>query len=151
MVLSGHFAEGLLARAMHDGPRARKAFSAARAQQEEVVREQENFGPALCQLALIDAALGNKETALQEGRRALELLPIEKDPMDGETLHAYFPVVAAWADQKDLAFEQLTHVLPTAGASFIASYGALKLLPFWDPLRGDPQFEQIVASLASPL
>ena len=151
MVLSGHFAEGLLARAMHDEPRARKAFSAARAQQEEVVREQENFGPALCQLALIDAALGNKETALQEGRRALELLPIEKDPMDGETLHAYFPVVAAWADQKDLAFEQLTHVLPTAGASFIASYGALKLLPFWDPLRGDPQFEQIVASLASPL
>jgi len=24
----------------------------------------------------------------------------------------------------------------------------LKLLPFWDPLRGDPRFEQIVASLA---
>jgi hypothetical protein len=24
----------------------------------------------------------------------------------------------------------------------------LKLFPFWDPLRGDPRFEQIVASLA---
>ena len=28
------------------------------------------------------------------------------------------------------------------------SYGQLKLLPFWDPLRGDPRFEEIVASLA---
>jgi hypothetical protein len=27
------------------------------------------------------------------------------------------------------------------------SYGQLKLLPFWDPLRGDPRFEKIVASL----
>jgi len=24
----------------------------------------------------------------------------------------------------------------------------LKLMPFWDPLRGDPRFEQIVQSLA---
>jgi hypothetical protein len=30
----------------------------------------------------------------------------------------------------------------------LLSYGALKLFPFWDPLRGDPRFEQIVASLA---
>jgi hypothetical protein len=28
------------------------------------------------------------------------------------------------------------------------SYGQLKLLPFWDPLRGDPRFEKIVDSLA---
>ena len=28
------------------------------------------------------------------------------------------------------------------------SYGALQLLPIWDPLRGDPRFEKIVASLA---
>jgi hypothetical protein len=28
------------------------------------------------------------------------------------------------------------------------SYGELKLLPYWDPLRGDPRFEKIVASLA---
>jgi hypothetical protein len=28
------------------------------------------------------------------------------------------------------------------------SYGALKLHPVWDPLRGDARFEQIVESLA---
>ena len=33
-------------------------------------------------------------------------------------------------------------------ASLMLSYGALKLFPFWDPLRGDPRFEKIVNSLA---
>jgi hypothetical protein len=28
------------------------------------------------------------------------------------------------------------------------SYGELKLMPFWDPLRGEPCFEKIVSSLA---
>jgi len=28
-------------------------------------------------------------------------------------------------------------------------YGALQLLPIWDPLGGDPRFEQIVESLAT--
>jgi hypothetical protein len=28
------------------------------------------------------------------------------------------------------------------------SYGDLKLKPWYDPLRGDPRFEEIVASLA---
>ncbi|HYY14066.1 MAG TPA: hypothetical protein VE758_06500 [Chthoniobacterales bacterium] len=30
----------------------------------------------------------------------------------------------------------------------VLSYGRLKLLPWWDPLRGDLRFDQIVASLA---
>jgi cell wall assembly regulator SMI1 len=30
----------------------------------------------------------------------------------------------------------------------LISYGELKLHPWWDPLRGDPRFEEIVASLA---
>jgi len=30
----------------------------------------------------------------------------------------------------------------------MVTYGNLKLLPFWDPLRGDPRFEKILASLA---
>jgi hypothetical protein len=43
---------------------------------------------------------------------------------------------------------QLEAGLRAPVASDMLSYGALKLLPFWDPLRGDPRFEQIVASLA---
>ena len=38
--------------------------------------------------------------------------------------------------------------IKTIGEAHITSYGVLKLMPFWDPLRGDPRFEKIVASLA---
>jgi hypothetical protein len=44
--------------------------------------------------------------------------------------------------------KQLQTGLRAPDASIMLSYGALKLLPFWDPLRGDPRFEKIVASLA---
>jgi len=145
------FGEGLLARAMNDEVRARKAFTAARLEEEQVVQQQKDYGPPLCILGLVDAALGNREAALQEGRRAMELLPIEKDLISGYELRAYFGVIAAWAGEKDLALEELRTAGPSFGASGIASYGVLKLLPFWDPLRGDPRFEQFVKSLAPKL
>ena len=54
-------------------------------------------------------------------------------------------MIAAWIGDKDLACEELA--IAIRGPSNL-SYGQLKLMPFWDPLRGDPRFEQIVASLA---
>jgi len=147
ILLSRQFGEGLLARAMHDEARARKAFTAARREQEEVLQKRRDYGPALCVLGLIDAALDNKEAALQEGRRAMELQPMEKDSLSAQSLMAYFALIAAWAGEKDLALQQLATAAPTPGAFLIASYGMLKLSPFWYPLRGDPRFEKIVASL----
>jgi len=146
--LSRQFGEGLLARAMHDEARARKAFTAARLEQEQVVQKQKDYGPALCVLGVIDAALGNKEAAFQEGRRAMELLPVDKDSLSAQSLMTYFALIAAWAGEKDLALQQLAAAAPTPGAALITSYGMLKLSPFWDSLRGDPRFEQIVASFA---
>ena len=148
VTLRRQFGEGLLARAMHDEARARKAFAAARLEQEQVVQQQKDYGPPVCVLGLIDAALGNKEAALQEGRRAMELLPVEKDSISGQSVRAYFALIAAWAGEKDLALQQLATAAPTYGAAIATSYGMLKLFPLWDPLRGDPRFEQIVASLA---
>ena len=146
--LSRTFGEGLLARMMKDEARAQAAFSKARLEQEKIVQAQPNYAPPLCLLGLIDAALGRKEDALQEGRRAIELLPVEKDPTDGSLMLVYVALIAAWADEKDLAVQYLAANGQSVGGSYIASYGALKLLPFWDPLRGDPRFEKIVASLA---
>ena len=60
----------------------------------------------------------------------------------------YFAVTGAWADEKELALQQLEAGLRAPAASQMLSYGALKLFPIWDPLRGDPRFEKIVASLA---
>jgi TolB-like protein/Tfp pilus assembly protein PilF len=146
--LSRSFGEGLLARMTKDEARARSAFEAARAQQEKIVQAQPDYGPALCVLAMIDAGLGHKEQALEEGRRAIALTPLEKDFVNGSLVLQYFAITAAWAGDKELALQQLEAGLRAPVASFMLSYGALKLLPFWDPLRGDPRFEKIVASLA---
>jgi tetratricopeptide (TPR) repeat protein len=146
--LSRRFGEGLLARMTKDEPRARTAFEAARAQQEKIVQAQPDYGPALCVLGLIDAALGRKDLALDEGRRAIALMPLEKDVNNGSRVLQYFAITAAWAGEKELALQQLEAGLRAPVASQMLSYGALKLFPVWDPLRGDPRFEKIVASLA---
>ena len=148
IILSRSFGEGLLARMTKDEARARTAFEAARAQQEKIVQAQPDYGPALCVLGLIDAALGRKDLALDEGRRAIALTPLEKDVINGSRVLQYFAITAAWAGEKELALQQLEAGLRAPAASLMLSYGALKLLPFWDPLRGDPRFEKIVASLA---
>ena len=146
--LSHSFGEGLLARMTKDEAKARTAFEAARAQQEKIVQAQPDYGPTLCVLGLIDAALGRKDLALDEGRRAIALTPLEKDVTNGSRVLQYFAITAAWAGDKELALQQLEAGLRAPVASQMLSYGALKLFPVWDPLRGDPRFEKIVASLA---
>jgi serine/threonine protein kinase/tetratricopeptide (TPR) repeat protein len=142
---SPRFLEGLIARMTKDDAKARAAFTAAHAEQEKLVHAQPDDAGALSVLGLIDAALGRKEDALREGRRALELLPVEKDAVNGARMILSLATIAAWVGDKNLACQQLAHAsrLPTG-----FSYGELKLLPFWDPLRGEPCFEKIVASLA---
>jgi TolB-like protein/Tfp pilus assembly protein PilF len=139
------FVEGLIARMAKDDEKARAAFTNARAEQEKIVESQPSFGPPWCVLGLIDAALERKEEALREGRRAVELTPVEKDAIRGRVMIKYLAMIAAWAGDKDLACEQLA--IAIRPPSYVG-YGELKLLPWWDPLRGDPRFQKLVASLA---
>jgi serine/threonine protein kinase/tetratricopeptide (TPR) repeat protein len=143
---SPHFIEGLIAQMTQDDAKACLSFTAARAEQEKLVGTHPDDAGAISVLGLIDAALGRKEDALREGRRAVELLPVEKDVLNGTRMVAGLARIAASVGDKDLACEHLAHAsrLPNA----IVTYGQLKLLPWWDPLRGDPCFEEIVASLA---
>jgi TolB-like protein/DNA-binding winged helix-turn-helix (wHTH) protein/Flp pilus assembly protein TadD len=142
---SPRFVQGLIARMTKDDAKARGAFTAARAEQEKLVRADPNDAGALCVLGLIDAALGRKEEALREGWRAVELLPVEKDATNGTRVIGVLAIIAAWVGDNALACEQLAIVNHRRNE---ISYGELKLEPFWDPLRGEPCFEKIVASLA---
>jgi len=151
IILNRSFGEGLLARMTKDEARARSAFEAARTQQEKIVQAQPDYGPALCVLGLIDAALGRKDLALDEGRRAIALTPVEKDVINGSRVLQYFAITAAWAGDKELALQQLEAELRAPTASLMLSYGALKLFPVWDPLRGDPRFEKLVEEAKQPL
>lgn len=145
VVFSRPFVEGVIALIASDNAEAHSAFTAAWLDQEKIVQAEPNYGPAVCVLGLTGAGLGRKEEALREGRRAVELLPLEKDAVGGAEIVKYLAVIAAWIGDKDLACEQLAIVANRPGS---ISYGQLKLLSFWDSLRGDPRFEKIVNSLA---
>ena len=136
---------GLVARLKGDAVVASAAFTKAREQVDKIVRDQPNYAKALCALGMIDAALGRKTEASEEGRRALELLPVEKDAVDGALLVRNLAIIYAWSGQKDPALEQLATAAKLPG---YLSYGQLHLHPLWDPLRDDPRFDKIVASLA---
>jgi TolB-like protein/class 3 adenylate cyclase len=137
--------EGVAARARGDAAAARAAFSTGRVEVEQTVREQPNYGEAVCVLGLLDAGLGRKEEAVREGRRAVELLPVTTDAINGALAIEYLAVIYAWTGEKEAAVEQLEIA---ARIPDNVNYGQLKLHPYWDPLRGDPRFERIVASLA---
>ena len=137
--------QGLIARGRGDLAAARAAFTTAHTEVEKTVREQPDSSEALCVLGLIDAGLGHKEEAIREGRRAVELLPVAKDAINGALLIEYLAVIYAWTGEKDRALEQLAIA---ARIPSDTSYGQLLLHPYWDPLRGDPRFEKIGASLA---
>jgi hypothetical protein len=137
--------EGVVAQLRGDKAAARVAFTNARAEGAKLVAEQPDYAEGLCVLGMADAALGHKDDAIREGRRAVELLPMTKDAIIGPLLVQYLALIYAWTGEKDLAFEQLSVAARTPGH---LSYGHLRLHPYWDPLRGDPRFEKIVASLA---
>jgi serine/threonine protein kinase len=146
--LSRSFVEGLIARMTKGEGKAQPAFIAARAEQQKVVQAQPNDSQELGLLGLIDAYLGRKEEALREGRRAVELVPMEKDPIEGVRRVANLAMIAAWVGDKDLALEQLESIIRRPS---LLSYGGLKLFPWWDPLRGDPRFEKILEEAKQPL
>ena len=142
------FCEGLAARAQENPAAAETAFKAARAEMETVLREQPDYAEALCILGMCDAALGRKEEALREGRRAAELLPVTRDAMTGAEVLRNLAIIYAWTAEKDLAIKQLENLLPLYGP---ISYGQLRLHPWWDPLRDDSRFEKIVEESTKPV
>jgi TolB-like protein/class 3 adenylate cyclase/Tfp pilus assembly protein PilF len=137
--------EGLVARLDGNESAARAAFTNARKEVEKKVRDQPNYAEGLCALGVIDAVLGNKEDAIREGRRAVELMPVSKNVIEGPLLIKYLALIYAWTGEKDRSFKRLEKAAQLPG---YLSYGELRLHPKWDPLRGDPRFDKIVASLA---
>jgi serine/threonine protein kinase/TolB-like protein/Flp pilus assembly protein TadD len=136
---------GVVARLKGDETSARAAFIRARAQQKEEIRGHPDDVTLLADLGLIDAGLGKKEEALNEGRRAMELGSSVKNSFTEPYVKICFAIICAWTGERELALGQLEALTKTPGSH---TYGNFRLSPMWDPLRGDPHFEKIVASLA---
>jgi tetratricopeptide (TPR) repeat protein len=109
------------------------------------VRERPNDAKALMALGEIDAALGNKADAINEGQRASELLPVEKDALNGTQLLVKLTGIYSQVGETDRALDLLEKIIHKPDGS---NYGSLKLDQAWDPLRGNSRFEKVVANLA---
>ena len=137
--------EGAIALTRNDPAAARSAFTAARADVARTLKEQPDFPAAISLLGIIDAGLGRRDGAIQQGRRACQLLPISNDALAGAALALNLAQIYVWTGEMNLAITQLEEL---ARIPSDLSYGVLKLHPYWDSLRGDARFDAIVASLA---
>jgi serine/threonine protein kinase/Flp pilus assembly protein TadD len=135
----------LLARLQGEETGANASFAGAREQLNEKVQKDPGNAGLLSQLAVVDALLNNKETAIAEAKRAAEMLPISQDAVDGGFIELNQAAVYAWTGELDLAFETLSSLAKSPGGLY---YGQLKCEPYWQPLRQDPRYEQLLAELA---
>ncbi|MGI8480528.1 MAG: TPR end-of-group domain-containing protein [Chthoniobacterales bacterium] len=138
------FIEGIIAKELGDLPKAQAAFEAARERVAKTLQERPDDPKALSVLAQIDAEMGRKEDAIREGERSVELLPVDKDDVDGRNLLDRLAVTYAHVGEKSRALDLLEEQQRAIGLA----YGWFKIDPVWDPLRNEPRFQKLLATLA---
>jgi TolB-like protein/Tfp pilus assembly protein PilF len=136
--------EAIVAQEKGDSAQALNALRSTRAilAQRLIIKPED--ARTIAVLAQVDARLGQKDLALQEAKHAIDLMPISKDIYDGGLVLEGLAQVYTWSYEHDRAIDLLQKL--TAMPSYI-NYARLKFHPLWKPLRGNPRFEQIVASL----
>src|SRR6266852_2005755 len=138
--------EGTLYLYLDDKVNAHSAFERARIIAQRLVRESPDDAARHGQLGLILAGLGQKDAAIAEGKRAVELLPESQDAFDGPEVTAVLAQIYAWTGESDEAFRLLDHLLVVPNGITVPG---LKLDPLWDPLRKDPRYQALIDKYAS--
>jgi len=119
----------------------------------ELLKQRDANNPELvAHLGAVNAYLGEKETALRQAENAVALLPASQDAVIGPALEEDLARVEAEVGENDRAIARLQKLLKTPYSS-VSHTGPitpalLRLHPSWDPLRGDPRFEKLIALLA---
>ncbi len=134
---------------------ARQIFEEALAKNAEPKSWVDSHAPAY--IAEIDAALGRKDDAIREARKAVELWPLRRNAVLAPDVAIYAAIAYMWSGERDAALQQLAEVakLPASSTPLPVcpswSAGELKLDPLWDELRNDPRFDKIIAEAAKPI
>jgi TolB-like protein/Flp pilus assembly protein TadD len=133
--------QGLIHLLQGDKTKAQPELQHARLISEKLLREAPEDSARHAQHGLILAALGQKQEAIAEGKRAVELLPESKDALDGPQATANLAQIYAWTGEFDEAFRLLDHLFSVPSN---LSVPMLKLDPAWDPLRQDLRFQALI-------
>ena len=137
--------QAIIARELGQRAKAATKFQFARERVATEVRQHPGDAKALMVLGQIDAAMSRKNEAIEEARRAVELLPVSKDAINGYQLLTRQIMIDAQVGEVDRALDTMENGTRNP---YAPDYGSLKLDQVWDPLRGNPRFEKFVASLA---
>ena len=135
------FLEGILYALMGEKDKCRPAFERARVIAEKSIREIPDDAGRHAQLGAILAGLGMKQEAINEGKRAVELLPESKDAFDGPQITVALAQIYTWTGEKDQALQLIERSLVTPNGITVP---LLKIDPVWDPIRDDPRFQALI-------
>ncbi len=123
-------------------------FDTARVHLETLLEEKPADFRIRSTLGRIYAKLGMKEKAIYEGKKAMELLPIEKDALIGVDFENQMAKIYTVIGEYDLALDYIERLLNRPGEA--VSIGLLLIDPDWDPLRDHPRFQELIASEDEP-
>jgi TolB-like protein/Flp pilus assembly protein TadD len=140
------FFEGAIYTFLNDKEKAVSAFERARPIAEKSLRESPNDASRHVTLGFILAGIGQKNAAIAEGKRAVELLPESQDAFDGPKMNVHLAQIYAWTGENDQALELLDRSLNTPNGVTVPF---LRLDPMWDPLRSDPRFQALIDRYAA--
>jgi eukaryotic-like serine/threonine-protein kinase len=140
---------GMVAHAEGNLEEARQANMEAKRMALASLLQRPDNPEALGELAVAEAALGRKEEALRNARRAAEILPPSLDAVAGPMCENRLAQVLVLTGDRDGAFDKLSKLVKLPFG--FVNYGDLKLNPMWDDLRDDPRFDRILAESALPL
>jgi TolB-like protein/cytochrome c-type biogenesis protein CcmH/NrfG len=140
------FYEGIVYSYLDDKEKARSAFEEARLIAERSLRESPDSATRHVLLGQILAGLGQKEAAIAEGKRAVELLPEAEDALTGPKITRGLAIIYVRTGEIDHALQLLDHLLTVPAGVTVP---LLELDPVWDPLRGDPRFQALINKYAA--
>ncbi len=128
-----------------DNAKARPLYTGLRSQMQAELLQRPDDADLHLALGFAAAGLGLKDEAIREGRKAVSLMPMNRDAYSAPSYVAYLAQLYVRVGENGEAIDTLQQVLAMPSGGGAISPALLKLDPIWDPLRKDPRFQKLIA------